>query len=256
MLRFQLKNMVLTPATLVAALGLFLFMMISIYPNPYNDVVYNYQYATQLGYGAYFIPVAAVLPVCFYLYHFGTQRGTQFSMVRSSLRGYTGSTIFSAAMSGMAVTLCAFVLFTFSCYFLVDSAEGPAYFGDGLMENSYAEAFYGQFLTHPVVLYLIMGAIYTLNGAMWPVISLLCFSFIHNQYIVVAIPFIFKIIVGFIGELTQLFFLDPSQLHLFGGISASWYCGGIPYMLCYMGLVILICGGGWSLQIYRQVRHG
>jgi hypothetical protein len=256
MLRFQLKNIVLTPATAVGVLGLFLFMLISIYPNPYNDVVYNYQYATQLGYGSYFIPVAAVLPVCFYLQQFGSQRGTQFSLIRSSLPRYTGSTIFGAVLSGMVVTLSAFILFTFSCCFLVHSAEGPAYFGDGLMENSDAEAFYGRFLAHPFVLYLIMGAIYTVNGAIWPVISLFCFTLVQNQYIVVAIPLIFKVVVGIFAQLAGLFFLDPSQLQLFGGIAASWYGGGIPYMLLYMGIVILLCSGGWGFRIYRQVRHG
>jgi hypothetical protein len=124
------------------------------------------------------------------------------------------------------------------------------------MENSDAEAFYGRFLAHPFVLYLIMGAIYTVNGAIWPVISLFCFTLVQNQYIVVAIPLIFKVVVGIFAQLAGLFFLDPSQLQLFGGIAASWYGGGIPYMLLYMGIVILLCSGGWGFRIYRQVRHG
>lgn len=255
MLRYQLKNMIFTPATVISILGLYLFLIVSIYPNPYNDVVYNYQYATQLGYGAYFIPIAVVLPVCFYLHHSGKDKDAQFSLIRSGLRSYTSGTVMSAILSGMVVTLSAFILFTISC-FLVDSPEGPAYFGDGLMQNSYAYENYSRFLAHPVQLYLIMGAIYTLNGAMWPVISLLCFSFTANQYVVVAIPFILRIVLGFIGEMTQCYFLDPSQLQLFGGVSASWFGGGVPYMLGYMGIVILLCGGIWIMRTYRRARHG
>lgn len=255
MLRFQLKNIILTPATAISILGLYLFMIVSIYPNPYNDIVYNYQYATQLGYGAYFIPIAVVLPICFFLHFFGKEKDARFSLIRSKLSSYTAATVFGAALSGMVVTLSAFILFTISC-FLIDSAEGPAYFGDGLMVNSYAFDFYSRFLDRPVLLYLIMGAIYTVNGAMWPVISLLCFSFTANQYVVVAIPFILRIVLGFIGEMTQYFFLDPSQLQLFGGVSASWFGGGIPYMLGYIGTVILLCGGVWTIRMYRKVRHG
>jgi hypothetical protein len=254
MLRFQLKNIVLTPATAVGVLGLFLFMSISIYPNPYNDVVYNYQYATQLGYGSYFIPIASVLPVCAFLSH--ADKEQKFVLMRSRLSSYSWATILSGILSGMAVTFGAFVLFTFSCCFLVHSAEGPAYFGDGLMENSYAEAFYGRFLAHPFVLYLIMGAIYTANGAIWPMISLVSYSFVANSYVVAAIPFIFGLLMGYLGMMTQRYFLDPSQLHIFGGVSASWTGGGIPYMLCYMGIMILLCGGIWSIQIFRKVRHG
>jgi hypothetical protein len=254
MLRFQLKHMILTPATAVGTLGLFLFMLISIYPNPYNDVVYNYQYATQLGYGSYFIPIAAVLPVCAFLRHADKER--KFALMRSRLSSYSWATVLSGVLSGMVVTLSAFILFTFSCCFLVHSAEGPAYFGKGLMENSDAFEHYSRFLARPVVLYLIMGAIYTVNGAIWPMISLVSDSFVTNSYVVVAIPFIFRLLLGFLGVMTQRYFLDPSQLQIFGGVSASWMGGGIPYMLCYMGIVILLCGGIWSIRIYRKVRHG
>lgn len=254
MLRFELKNIILTPATLIAILGLYLFMMVSIFPNPYNDIVYNYQYATQLGYGAYFIPIAVVLPICFFLHHSGREKDAQFALIRSRLSSYTSATVFSAVLSGMVVTMCAFILFTISCFF-VHSAEGPAYFGNGLMENSYAFDYYSRFLTHPILLYFIMGVIYTINGAMWPVISLLCFSFTTNQYLTVAVPFVLRIVVGFIAEMMEWFFLDPSQLQLFGGVSASWTGGGIPYMVTYIILVILLCGITWSVRTYRKVRY-
>lgn len=255
MLRFQIKNIIFTPITLASILALYLFMMVSIYPFYFNDIVYNYQYATQLGYGSYFIPVAAVLPVCFFLHHMGGEKNVQFSLIRSKLSSYTISTIFSAVLSGMAVTLGAFILFTISC-FLINSPEGPAYFGDGFVVwRSSSYAFYGRFLMYPFLLYSIMGVIYTMNGAMWPVISLMCFSFTANQYAVAVVPFILKLVMSFIGQTTQHFFLDPSQLRIFAGVSASWPGGGIPYMLSYIGIVILLCGGIWGIRTYRRVRH-
>ena len=229
-------------------------MMISIYSFRYNDVVLNYQYATQLGYGTYFIPIAVVLPTCFFMHHSSKKTDMQFSLIRSKLSSYTSATVFSTIFSGIIVTLSTFILFTISC-FLIDSPEGPVYFGNGLMENSYAFDFYSRFLDRPVLLYFIMGAVYTVNGAMWPVISLLCFSFTANQYAVALIPFILKILMSFVGQMTQFFFLDPSQLELFGGVSSSWVCGGIPYMLAYIGIVILLCGGIWSIRTYKKVCH-
>lgn len=254
MLRYQLKNIIFNPATAIAVIGLYLFMIVSIYPDPYNDVVYCFQYATQLGYGSYFVPVAVVLPISFFLHHSGRQRNMQFSLIRSKLSSYTGTTVISAILSGMFVTLAAFILFTVSC-FLMKSAEGPSYFGTGFLNYSHTPDFYLRFLSKPVLLYLIMGAIYTVNGAMWPVISLLGFSFTENQYLVVAIPFIIKLVMSFIGQITELFFLDPSQLKLFGGISYSWLGGGIPYLLCYIGVVITFCGGIWSIRTNRKVRY-
>lgn len=254
MLRYQLKNIIFTPATAIAVIGLYLFMIVSIYPEPYNDIVYNYQYATQLGYGSFFVPVAVVLPISFFLHHSGQQKDMQFSLIRSKLPSYTGSTVISAILSGMFVALAAFILFTVSCL-LIKSAEGSIYFGTGFLNDRDTPEFYQGFLSKPILLYFMMGAIYTVNGAIWPVISLLAFSFMKNQYLVVAIPFILKLVMSFIGQMSEIFLLDPSQLELFGGVSYTLPGGGIPYLLCYIGIVILTCGGIWSFRTFREVRH-
>ena len=253
MLRFQLRNTILTPATAISILGLYLFMVVSIYPYPTADLMYNYQYVTQIGYGSYFIPVAAVIPVCFWLHYAGAEKGRQFSLVRSRLSAYTSSTVFTAVLSGMTVTLSAFLLFTLTC--LIYSPEGTPYIGLGLLKGSYGTAFYSKFFDHPVALYAIMGAIYTVNGAIWPIISLLCFSFTANQYVVIAVPFIIKALVAYIAQSFCWYYLDPGQLMLMGAVAAELPGGGIPYMLGYIGIVTLLCGGTWTIRTYRKVRH-
>lgn len=253
MLRYQLRNTVLTSATVISILGLYLFMVISIYPHPTTDLMYNYQYVTQIGYGSYFVPAAAVIPICFFLHYAGSEKERQFALIRSRLSIYTRSTVFTAALSGMTVTMGAFLLFTLTC--LIYSPEGSPYIGVGLLEGSYGADFYSKFFDHPVALYAIMGAVYTVNGAMWPIISLLCFSFTCNHYVVIAVPFILRALIAYVAQAFCWYYLDPGQLTLMGAVAAELPGGGIPYMLGYIGIVILLCSGIWVIRTYRKVHH-
>lgn len=254
MLRFQFRNVIITPASVIAILGLYLFMIVSLYSYHSADLMYNYQCTIALGYGGMFIPVAAVLPICFYLHHIGVKQSEQLLLIRSSLFPYARSTIFSAIASGMVVTMGAFLLFTITCF--IYSPEGSPYIGLGMFSiQDDGNTIYASFFDYPVVLYALMGVIYTLNGAMWPMISLLCFSFTKNQYIVVSIPFIAKTVLAYIGGLLNLYFLDPGQLKLFGSVSTEWVGGGIPFALGYIGSVILLCGSIWTIRKYREVRY-
>ena len=253
MLRYQLRNTILTPAALISVLGLYLFMILSVAPHPTTDIMYNYQYATQIGYGSYFMPVAVVIPICFFLHHTGSQKDRQFPLIRSRLSAYTGSAVATASLSGMVVAFCAFLLFTLTC--LVYSPDGTPYIGLGLVRGFQGLAFYARFSDKPIVIYSIMGAVYTLNGAMWPLISLLCFSFTANQYVVASIPFILKTLIAYVSSMLEWFYLDPGQLMLFGGVSGALPGGGIPYMLCYIGIVVAFCAGIWLIRANRTVRY-
>lgn len=254
MLRFQLRNIILTPATAIAVLGLFLFMKISLYPCFSADLMQHYQYAISLGYGMTFVPVATALPICFYLHHIGMRQSEQLLLIRGSLGSYARSSVLAAIVSGMTVTLGAFLLFSISC--CLYSPMGTPYIGLGMYSiRNYGDTIYAKLFDHPAALYALMGAVYTLNGAMWPMISLLCFSFTKNQYIVVSIPFIVKTALAYIGQLLNLYFLDPGQLQLSGSVSTEWFGGGIPYALGYTGIVILLCGGIWTIRKYREVRY-
>lgn len=253
MLRFQIRNIILTPATAVSILGLYVFMLISIYPSPVADLMYNYQYATLIGYGSFFIPVATVIPICFFLHHGGSQKGANFLLIRSSLSRYTSITVLNTLISGMVVTVSAFLLFTLTC--LLYSPMGTPYIGLGLLEKKNTTYFYYQFYDRPGLIYLIMGMIYTVNGAMWPMISLFCYSFTANQYIIIAVPFIVKSLVAFIAQSFNWYYLDPGQLMLLGGVSSYLPGGGLPYMFFYISLVSLICGGVWIMCTYRKVHH-
>lgn len=254
MLRFQFRNIIITPVTLISILSLCLFMIVSLYPRLSADLMYNYHYAITLGYGTKFIPIATVLPICFYLHHIGVRQSEQLLLIRSGLFHYTRSSILAAMASGMAVTMGAFLLFSITCFLY--SPAGTPYIGIGMYSiESDGGTIYAKLFDHPAALYALMGTIFTLNGAMWPIVSLLSFSFTKNQYIAVSIPFIVKTVLSYIGGGLRLYFLDPGQLKLFGSASTEWFGGGIPYALGYTGIVILLCGGIWTVRKYREVRY-
>ncbi len=254
MLRFQFRNIIITPAAVISILGLYLFLIVSLHPRLSADLMYNYHYAIALGYGIMFIPVTSVLPICFYLHQIGIKQSEQLLLIRSSLLSYARSSILSAIASGMTVTLGAFLLFTITC--CLYSPTGAPYIGLGMYSvESYGGTIYAKLFDYPTALYALMGAIFTLNGAMWPMVSLLCFTFTKNQYIVASIPFIMETVLAYIGGLLSLYYLDPGQLKLFGSVSAHWAGGGIPYALGYIGSVILLCGSIWTIRKYREVRY-
>ena len=57
MLRYQLRNTILTPAMAVAVLGQCAFMLVGLYPKANADMMYNLQQSMTLGYGWLFISI-------------------------------------------------------------------------------------------------------------------------------------------------------------------------------------------------------
>lgn len=251
MLRLYLRNTLLSPVMPVAMIALYLSMAVSVWPFDTCDLLYLYQYTISLGFTSFFIPVVSVLPVCYFQHTLASGRFTSFCLLRSTKRSYTWAVCFGAVISGMAVMAGAFVLFTITC--LLYSPEGTPYFGTGLF--SYDATFFAPLTAHPFLLYLVMGGIFTLNGAMWPMISLLCFSVTSNQYIVASVPFIVRTGMGYFAQSMGIYVLDPAQL-LLKGIAMQWSGGGVPYLLLYTGIVAVVCGGIWTFREYGRIRHG
>lgn len=249
MLRFYLRNTLFSPALIVGIIGLCLAMLVGTSFN--NDLLYCYQYTISFGVTSFFIPVATALPICFIQKQMNADNIRYICLVRSSQRAFSVGALLSAVLSGMAIMLGAFLLFTISC--AIYCPFGTPYFGNGLF--SYQTAFYGAFLKHPKMLYLLMGAIFTLNGAIWPAISLLCWAFTSNQYLALAAPFVVRTGAGYLTQAMGWFYLDPSQL-LLKGVASQLPGGGVPYVLLYSAIVVLLCGILWSFSAKRRLYHG
>ena len=247
MVRFYLRNTLISPAILAGVIGLALVMIAG--GDFADDLLYCYQYTVSIGIASVFIPVVTVLPVCYLQRQMNAGNVRYVCLIRSNCCSFSGGALLSAILSGMAVMLGAFLIFTAFCYFYCPSP----YFGEGM--GFYPSAFYGIFLQHPGFLYLIMGGIFILNGVIWPAISLLCFSFTSNQYVALAVPFIVRTGAGYLTQNFGWDYLDPSQL-LLKGIASQLLGGGIPYVVLYSAVVVMICGIFWNGSVKRRLFHG
>ena len=83
MFRFYLKNTIVSPAMALAVVGLYLSMLVSAWPLGNSDLLYNYQQTISLGFTAFFIPVASVIPICYFQYNLVTGRTLQYYLMRT-----------------------------------------------------------------------------------------------------------------------------------------------------------------------------
>ena len=103
--------------------------------------------------------------------------------------------------------------------------------------------------------YFESGLIFVLNGALWPAVSLVCWSLSNNQYVALVAPFALEVGVSVCAQYLQLYYLDPVQCTL-KGIANQLPGGGIPYAVLYITTVNVICGILWYMSLARRVKHG
>lgn len=262
MLRYQLRNIVFSPAMPAAILGLYVIMLISLFfvqHGPSDDLIRNVEELVGVGYGGVFVPILSVLPFCAFLKQGCAGNERVFSLTRSRLSRFTVSTVLSGMLTGMVVTFCGIALYVLSCL-LVGSPYGPMRLGLGTLENIGGPNpelfdFWMGFAGRELWLLLLMCADYTAVGAFYPLLSLLCFSFTQNKYVVAAAPFLIRTALAYLGFVTGWWLIDPGQLDLMPGNYASWLpLGGIPYMLGYIGVAALLCGTVWAVKTSRGIR--
>lgn len=252
MFRFYLKNTLLSPAMIVAVLGMWIGMLLGCDFSP--DVTYSLHYTISIGVTSYFIPVATILPVFYLMRQMNKGYIRNLCLFRSSMNMYSWGAVGSAILSGLSVLALTFLFFTLFLFLYSALFLGEPYFGIGLF--LYSDGFYCLINNNFILLYLYQGIIFILNGAIWPVITLVSFAFTTNSYVTLAIPFIIRVALSWLTQGTVLYFLDPGQLLLGGGIMAGTFGNGIPYLLTYVCIVILLCGIVWRFKMERSLQNG
>lgn len=251
MFRLYLKNTILSPSMAFAVAGLYLSMIVSGWPLGNSDLLYNFQATISLGFTAFFIPAVSVIPICYFQYNLLSGKTLQYYLIRTKKTNYFFSACGGAVLSGAVVMILAFILFSITC--LIYSPIGPPHIGDGLFSNN--SLFYSELAKYPILSYLLNGFVFAMNGTIWPMLSLMCFSFTSNRYVVVALPFVVRTIVGYFAQSCQIYPLDPAQL-LLKGIAREWVGGGIPYLLLYVGCLIMFTMGIFLFFEYRRLADG
>ena len=238
MFRLYLKNTILSPSMVFAVVGLYLSMLVSGWPLGNSDLLYNFQETISLGFTAFFIPVVSVIPICYFQYSLLNGKTLHYYLIRTKKKNYFFGACGGAVLSGVVVMVFAFILFSITC--LIYSPMGPPHIGDGLFPNN--SLFYTELAKYPILSYLLNGFVFAMNGTIWPMLSLMCFSLTSNRYVVMALPFVVRTIMGYFAQSWQIYVLDPAQL-LLKGIAREWIGGGIPYLLLYIGCFITIAAG-------------
>lgn len=252
MLRYQLKNTLLTPTMAVAVFAQCFFMLTGLYPMINPDLVYDLQQSMTLGYGWLMICVTSVLPLCFFLHYGGRRQTLCLAVSRSSYRVYIKSVILTAILSGMAVALGACVVFTFLCMLLCK--DGAPFFGAGL--GAQLSGVWGWLSQHPGLRYAAMCGIYTIQGGLWPVISLSCFGLSQNAALAAALPFTLRTILNYLAQMLELTLLSPAMTRLVSTAAVQLPVGGFVYLLLYVLLIWCVCIGVWLFHLHREVRRG
>lgn len=252
MYRFSIKNTLLNPTIIVAVFGLWIGMLLG--TDFSTDVTYSFHYTISIGVTSYFIPVVSVLPIFYLMKQLNKGYVRNLCLFRSNVNTYSWGLVASAILSGMTIMTLALLLFTISVMVYSALFLGTPYFGIGLF--LFSEKFYRFIDYNFVLLYLHQAFVFILNGTIWPVITLASFCFTTNSYIALAFPFIIRVSLSWLTQGTALFFLDPGQLLLGGGIMSKTVGNGIPYLLAYVCIVILLCGFIWRIDLGRSIRNG
>lgn len=250
MFLFYLKKLIRCPATYLAALALFLSMVLSIAPFPFPVCwpLYVFQYATYIGVAGYFVPVAAALPICYVRHALQSGGAWQFPLMHSSPRRYALGGLAAAFLSGALVMLLGLLLFFL---FVVLTTQGPISFytslGNGVTPFELELSGEGQFLFRT--------AVFLTNGAMWAAVAYAASAFVSNQYLCAAVPFVLMISVSLPMQVLHWYYLDPMQLQLESDVVYG-KDGGVSFLTIYTLTVVVLCGAGFFFRLKRRLHNG
>lgn len=248
MFLFYIKKLIRCPATYLAAFVLFLSMAFSVIPFPSAWPLYLFQYATNIGVTAYFIPVVSALPICYVRHALQHGGAWQFPLMHSSPRRYSLGGLVAACLSGALVMLLALLLFF---VFTVLAFPGPVSFRESLYSGS--EPFYRKL--SGVQKYGVRSLIFLTNGAMWAAVAYGVSGFAANQYLCASAPFVLHIGLSYLTQTLHWTYLDPGQLQLVSAIVLE-PDGGLSYLAIYTLTVVFLCGTLFYLRLKRRLRNG
>ena len=189
MFLYYLKKTIISPATYIAAAVLFLSMILSkdvadgaAYPAYLFDITF------EVGSAAFFLPVAAVLPISFLRHTLHKGAAWQLPLLRGTPLRDTLGGLAAAFASGALVFLLSAAAFHL---YIVLLLPGPVSYDITLFDDLY---FYKQL---PVrVGYLVRIGVYAVSAGMYALVAYGVSSLTANQYICAASAFAFKIIMG------------------------------------------------------------
>lgn len=258
MFLYNLKKIIVSPATYAAAGLLFLAMILSrevqgcpALPAYLFDAVFHMDYAGD------FMPIAAVLPIAYLRHSLHRGAAWQLSLLRCTPLRYTLGGLAAAFVSGVLVLLlsaAAFHLYVVLCL------PGPV---------SYEYTLFGDmpfYMQMPVrAAYLVRIGVTAVTAGMYALVAYGVSAVTANQYVCAASGFAFMITLRDFGAMIALGLpekywpvftaIDPGTCNSFSSVSMG-KDGGMIHLACYVFAIALLSGGLFWLRLKRRLKNG
>ena len=194
MMRFFLKQYFSGKSFLFAVVLLYAFLLSAAWEdlNGQTDALLIFQISTELGVAIMLRPIAAALPIAFFLMREWGTGYHSFALCRSSCGSYAAAKVLSAWLTGFAVPLasCMLLLLTIAMLSpasIIGLAQTSVRIFPGLIKNGQSTA----------ALFLYIGA-FSLAGAIWSVVIAGLSTLTTNGYVLIAAPFLLERVVSYI----------------------------------------------------------
>ena len=251
MLRFFLRQFFRSKSCLFAVGLLYAFLLAHAWEDLHTgaDALLLFQVTSELGVAVMLRPIAAALPIAFFLMRETGTRYHSFVLCRSSCGAYAVSKAAAAYVIGFAVPLaaCALLLAT-AAVVSPASLAGLADTGVRLFPHLLARGL--PFLA--LVLYLIAWA---LPGAIWAAAVVGLSALTTNGYVLVAAPFLLERVLS---DLLQFFSRNAPTLLLFD--TTQGYACTRPGGLAAQAIYSVLLTAAAALLVYcttkRRLHHG
>lgn len=251
MMRYFLKQFVSGKSFLFAVGLLFAFLLSNAWEDIMGqaDALLIFQITSELGVAVMLRPIAAALPIAFFLMREWGTRYHTFVLSRSSCGQYAAAKVAAAYIVGFAVPFSACLLLL-----AIAAILSPASI-TGLAESSVR--IFPHLLARgwPFLALLLYITVFSLAGAIWSVATVGLSMLTTNGYVLVAAPFLLERVLSYILQFfgrfaPMLLCLDTSQgyaYHISGGVGIQF----IYSIFLSTAVFILVF---WKIK--RRLRHG
>lgn len=185
-MRYMMEQYCRNKGFLLAVFGLFFFLMLGCWWDlpAAVDCLYLLQISRELGVAALLRPVAAALPISFFLMHEWGTKYYQMVLPRMSGWKYACSKVWAAWLVGFLVPFLACLAMTGMILFLSPWRMNPL----GLRT---ADALFPWLEhTHWLTKYGLYILDFSLAGSLWATVTVIVSTFTANAYVLIAIPFL------------------------------------------------------------------
>ena len=255
MIRFELKRMLTSKMLLLGAfilcLSLLSYVWRDILYSETEDLLCMYELGWALSAALLIVPVVSL--ISYGVSHFNDESTGYSSLMitRSGLQNYITIKFIVAFLSGFIMIVLTAILFSTIVVIIRPEAlyitETSAIYGD--FWNAVIEKG-GGWLFFLIKIFM-MGCFAGICSAMGMALS----PYLKNKYIVFAAPFFVCELLSTATEYLGLYLLKPYNIPLRNSIGRLAF-GGLPYALCYIGMLLLGLYLLFDHGIRRKRVHG